>query len=84
VAAGISTLTGVDPDRAVDAVRDFASDEQQRRVAATRCPYGDGHTSERVAEILSDSATKSLLRLEEPDFVGRPIDVLPSGQLLVG
>lgn len=84
VAAGISTLTGVDPDRAVGAVRDFVSDEQQQRVATTKCPYGDGHTSERVAEILSESESKSLLRLEEPDFVGRSIDVLPSGQLLVG
>jgi UDP-N-acetylglucosamine 2-epimerase (non-hydrolysing) len=84
VAAGISKLVGIDPDLALDAVRAFTTEEAQQRVAATRCPYGDGHTSERVAEILSERATRENLQLAEPDFVDKPIDVLPSGQLLVG
>jgi UDP-N-acetylglucosamine 2-epimerase (non-hydrolysing) len=38
-------------------------------VAATPCPYGDGHTGERVAAILGDPDTAALLELNEPDFV---------------
>lgn len=84
VAAGIAKLVGMDPELALEAVRIFAGDEEQKRVASTTCPYGDGHTSERVAEILSERAVRKALELVEPDFVDKPIDVLPSGQLLVG
>jgi UDP-N-acetylglucosamine 2-epimerase (non-hydrolysing) len=40
-------------------------------VAAVPCPYGDGHTSELVADVLADPATAALLQLVEPDFVGK-------------
>ena len=43
----------------------------ESRIAATPCPYGDGHTAERVAEVLADPATAPLLAIEEPDFVGK-------------
>jgi UDP-N-acetylglucosamine 2-epimerase (non-hydrolysing) len=84
VAAGISVLTGLDPDRASEAVRFLNHDEEQERIGAIPCPYGDGHTAERIADILSDRSTSDLLELREPDYVGKAIDVLPSGQLLVG
>ena len=84
VAAGIAELTGLDVERAVCAVRSFATPEAQKRVAAVPCPYGDGRTAERIADILSRPATQDALRLKEPDYVGRPVDVLPTGRLLVG
>jgi len=73
VAAGTSVLAGLDVDVALDAARRFAEADEQRRVAASPCPYGDGHTSERVAAILADPATADLLALAEPDFVARPV-----------
>ncbi len=84
VAAGIASLAGLDIDRALSEVRRFASDEEQKRVAAADCPYGDGSTAQRVCEALSDPALIDMLQLREHDYVGKPVDVLPSGQLLVG
>ena len=72
VETGTSVLTGMDASLALAAARRFASSSEQARVAAVPCPYGDGHTSQRVATLLSDPATEALLRIEEPDFVGRP------------
>jgi UDP-N-acetylglucosamine 2-epimerase (non-hydrolysing) len=83
VAARISTLTGLDPERAVEAVRAFTCPEEQKRVAATKCPYGDGRTGSHIAEILARKTTQRLLRIHEPDFVGKSIDVSPTGELLV-
>jgi UDP-N-acetylglucosamine 2-epimerase (non-hydrolysing) len=84
VAAGVATLTGMDVEKAIDEVRRFAGEDEQLRVASVPCPYGDGHTSQRVVEILSDPDTRGLLTLNAEDFVDRAIDVLPSGELLVG
>jgi UDP-N-acetylglucosamine 2-epimerase (non-hydrolysing) len=84
VAAGLALLTDMDTRRAVDAVRRFATGAEQERVAATPCPYGDGHTSQRIVELLTDPDTRDLLRLGAESFVDRPIDVLPTGELLVG
>ena len=69
VAAGTAVLTGLDVERAVDAATRFASADEQARVAAAPCPYGDGHTSERVADVLADPGTPELLAIDEP-----PID----------
>src|SRR4029077_429492 len=49
VLAGTSALVGVDPDRALTAVRNFWAPDEQRRVAAVPCPYGDGHAGTRIA-----------------------------------
>lgn len=73
VASGASVLTGLDVERTVDAARLFASDPAQRRVAALPCPFGDGRTAERVADILEDAGVADLLRIDEPDFVGAPL-----------
>ena len=53
------------------AVRELVSPQSQQLADSTPCPYGDGHTAERVATLLGEPATWELLRLEEPDFVGR-------------
>jgi UDP-N-acetylglucosamine 2-epimerase (non-hydrolysing) len=84
VACGISVLAGLDPRGVAESVRCFASDEAQERVASVVCPYGDGRTAERVADILSDRSTADFLTLREPNFVGKSVDVLPTGELRVG
>ena len=84
VGAGIATLVGLDSDRTVEAVAKFATEAEQERVAHTKCPYGDGRSAERIASILSQRATCELLDLNGPDLIGRQIDVLTSGELLVG
>jgi UDP-N-acetylglucosamine 2-epimerase (non-hydrolysing) len=70
VAAGTAVLTGVDVERALEAAARFAMPEEQERVRLVPCPYGDGHTAERVADTLEDPATERLLRLQEPRLEG--------------
>jgi UDP-N-acetylglucosamine 2-epimerase (non-hydrolysing) len=65
---GTTALVGLDPERATSAAWQFASPDEQARVAAIPCPYGDGHVAARVATLLDDPATISLLDLDEPDF----------------
>jgi UDP-N-acetylglucosamine 2-epimerase (non-hydrolysing) len=71
VAAGTSVLVGLDAELAVQTARRLVSPEEQHRVAAVPCPYGDGATAPRVVDVLADPATAELLRLREPDFVGQ-------------
>jgi UDP-N-acetylglucosamine 2-epimerase (non-hydrolysing) len=66
VLAGTSELVGVDVDRAHAAVRRFWSPDEQRRVAAASCPYGDGHVGPRIASLLQNAATQRLLAVTEP------------------
>lgn len=73
VAVGSSVLTGLDAERAVEAVTLLAGPAELRRVAALPCPYGDGLTGERVADLLADPATTALLSLDEPDWVGKGV-----------
>jgi UDP-N-acetylglucosamine 2-epimerase (non-hydrolysing) len=72
VIAGGSRLVGLDFGLALEAVARFSTPEEQERVASLPCPFGDGRTGERIAEILADPASSALLRVEEPDFVGKP------------
>ena len=67
VADDTSVLVGLDTDRALLEARRLCTPAEQTRVAAVPCPYGDGHTSERIAAALSDPETAPLLRIEEPD-----------------
>lgn len=73
VEAATSVLAGLDVHLALDAAVRFCDPDEQRRVAAAPCPYGDGHTSERVAALLAEPATAELLTIAEPDFVQRPV-----------
>jgi UDP-N-acetylglucosamine 2-epimerase (non-hydrolysing) len=66
VLAGTSALVGVDADRALAAVHRFSSPDEQRRIAAVPCPYGDGHAGTRIASVLDDAATQRLLEVAEP------------------
>jgi UDP-N-acetylglucosamine 2-epimerase (non-hydrolysing) len=73
VAAGSSVLVGLDGDLAVESVLRFSDPAEQRRVAQLPCPYGDGRTAERVLEVLADPTVRPLLRLDEPDFIGKQV-----------
>jgi UDP-N-acetylglucosamine 2-epimerase (non-hydrolysing) len=68
VLAGLTSDAEV--DRALRAAVALSTPDEQERVAALPCPYGDGTTGARVAAILADPATDDLLRLDEPDFSG--------------
>jgi UDP-N-acetylglucosamine 2-epimerase (non-hydrolysing) len=68
VEAGTSVLTGLDANRAAAAARSLAEPDEQARVAAVQCPYGDGHASQRIARVLTDPATASLLTIAEPEL----------------
>jgi UDP-N-acetylglucosamine 2-epimerase (non-hydrolysing) len=72
VKARTAVLTGMDADRATTAAGALSVDDEQARVAATPCLYGDGNTSELVASVLDDPATAALLTLDEPDFLDLP------------
>jgi UDP-N-acetylglucosamine 2-epimerase (non-hydrolysing) len=72
VAAGTSALAGMDVDEAIDAAARFVTPDEQRRAAEAPCPYGDGHTSERIAMLLDDPDLRRSLALVEHDFVRRP------------
>ena len=66
VLAGTATLVGVDAPRALEAATAFTSAYEQERVAATPCPYGDGHVGERIAAILREPGIEALLTITEP------------------
>jgi len=72
VEAGTTTLAALTDDDAAAAVLAAAEahtrPEAQRHAAALPCPYGDGTTGRRIAEVLADPATDPLLGLPEPDF----------------
>jgi UDP-N-acetylglucosamine 2-epimerase (non-hydrolysing) len=72
VEAGTTTLAGLADDdaavRTLAAAAAHTTPEAQARAAALPCPYGDGTTGVRVAEILADERTDALLELAEPDF----------------
>lgn len=68
VAAGTTRLVGLELDRAVAAAREFCEPPELERVAAVPCPYGDGHTSLRVAALLSDPDLVRSVTPREPDL----------------
>jgi UDP-N-acetylglucosamine 2-epimerase (non-hydrolysing) len=69
VAMGTSVLTGLDVERAVAAAIELSGADAQVRALNAPCPYGDGHTAERVAELLLAPHIADLLALDEPDMV---------------
>jgi UDP-N-acetylglucosamine 2-epimerase (non-hydrolysing) len=79
VLEGTTALVGVDPRRAADAARRFATASEQERVAAVPCPYGDGQVGPRVARLLDEPATQALLVLDEPDFSTGALPTLVAG-----
>ena len=72
VEAGTTTLATLADDGAAAAVlaaaEEHTTDGAQQRADELPCPYGDGTTGRRIAEILADPRTDDLLALTEPDF----------------
>jgi UDP-N-acetylglucosamine 2-epimerase (non-hydrolysing) len=83
VAAGSTALVGRAVEAALEAAAEFVVPDTQARIAALPCPYGDGHTGERVAGLLEDPAIWDLLRLDEPDGVPHPAALFGLGAALV-
>jgi UDP-N-acetylglucosamine 2-epimerase (non-hydrolysing) len=69
---GSAMLVSLANDRgvadALAAARRFTKSDAQARIAALACPYGDGTTGRRVAQIFSSENSDALLTLQEPDF----------------
>jgi UDP-N-acetylglucosamine 2-epimerase (non-hydrolysing) len=68
IQAGTSVLVGTDVDLALHAAHRLTEPDEQERIAAVPCPYGDGTTGIRVAELLAEPETSCLLTLEEPEI----------------
>jgi UDP-N-acetylglucosamine 2-epimerase (non-hydrolysing) len=66
VELGAAVLTGLDEDRVRAAVERLLPDAEQHRIGALPCPYGDGHTADRVADLLADPEVRRLLAPREP------------------
>lgn len=77
VETGTSVLTGIgsdeEADRAVAAAHRLSRPLMLAHIAALPCPYGDGNTGLRVAELLADPAVETLLELREPDYTDGPL-----------
>jgi UDP-N-acetylglucosamine 2-epimerase (non-hydrolysing) len=70
VIAGTAALVGLDVERALEVASAMAEPNMQEKAASAPCPYGDGRTGERVAQLLNEPRVHALLALEEPDFIG--------------
>jgi UDP-N-acetylglucosamine 2-epimerase (non-hydrolysing) len=66
VEAGTSVLTGLDVGKALEAAQFLTGIEEAERIASTPCPYGDGFTAERVADLLLAPTSLPLLSIDEP------------------
>jgi UDP-N-acetylglucosamine 2-epimerase (non-hydrolysing) len=73
VRSGAAVLTGLDRSRVLDAAQRLDDPVVRATVAALPCPYGDGRTAERVAEVLDDPAVRALLVPREPGLDDRPV-----------
>ncbi|MCU7724176.1 UDP-N-acetylglucosamine 2-epimerase (non-hydrolyzing) [Actinoplanes sp. KI2] len=72
VETGAAVLTGIssdfEADRAVATARRLSSAAELARIAELPCPYGDGHTGTRIAQLFAESSMDALLALDEPDY----------------
>ncbi|MFD7729242.1 non-hydrolyzing UDP-N-acetylglucosamine 2-epimerase, partial [Kitasatospora phosalacinea] len=66
VALGQAVLAGLDPERALAAARRLLDPAEQHRIAGLPCPYGDGRTGERIADLVLDAYRADRLVLREP------------------
>lgn len=68
VQSGAAVLAGLDARRVVELAERLATRAELERIAALPCPYGDGHTVERVLAVLADKCILDLLTPAEPDY----------------
>ncbi len=60
-----AALTGLDWRATLDAVNGFVLEDEQRRVAGTVCPYGNGDTAQQVVNFFDNPTVRDGLRLTE-------------------
>jgi UDP-N-acetylglucosamine 2-epimerase (non-hydrolysing) len=70
--AGFATLVGLDVQFVLDSAAAAVTPGALARLEPQDCPYGDGFTAPRVAQLLADPGLLQLIRPAEPDFVGKP------------
>lgn len=68
VEQGVAALSGVDVERVLALAAHFAEAATLTYVAGAPCLYGDGTTSEQIADALEDPAVLDLLPTREPDL----------------
>jgi UDP-N-acetylglucosamine 2-epimerase (non-hydrolysing) len=66
VVAGSARLVGLDVEAALRAAGELSTVDEQARVAALPCPYGDGHVGPRTVTTVHDAAARGVLALTEP------------------
>ncbi len=76
VRSGAAVLTGLDRDRVLAAADALTDPAALARVAGLPCPYGDGHTADRVVEVLDEPAVRDLLAPREPGLGQQPTPAL--------
>ena len=69
---GSAVLCGLSEDEVRYHVARLTTDDEQRRIAALTCPYGDGYTAQRVVEVLADNNVMGVIEPREPT-VGDPL-----------
>jgi UDP-N-acetylglucosamine 2-epimerase (non-hydrolysing) len=72
VESGAVRLTGLDAERAMDAVRGLSSPDELRRIDGLPCPYGRGDTARQVVAALADPELQATLSPAEPGVAGPP------------
>ena len=70
VEQGAARLCGLDPAAVLDAAAELTGEAEQARIAALRCPYGDGFAARHIADVLDEPGIDRVLALDEPDYVG--------------
>ncbi|HEY8729954.1 MAG TPA: UDP-N-acetylglucosamine 2-epimerase (non-hydrolyzing) [Acidothermaceae bacterium] len=69
---GSAVLCGLDEDEVMHHVGQLTVLDEQMRIAALPCPYGDGQTAQRVVDVLADNTIMTLIAPREPS-VGDPL-----------
>jgi UDP-N-acetylglucosamine 2-epimerase (non-hydrolysing) len=84
VNAGQASLAGLDLDQVMTLADRFLSSEEQRRVAALTCPYGDGFTAGRIVDDLLDRHRRGVLVTTEPSMSGASTNGQGTGATKIG
>lgn len=73
IESGFAVLCELDAGSVSDAVYTMTQPGRLEALADTPCPFGDGHTAARVAELLGQVSTWDKLVLTEPSWIGRGV-----------
>lgn len=71
VTAGGNILVGTDKDHIIQTVRNILGDEKlYQKMSQAENPYGDGKTSERIVDIISQAQENDKLKITPPENIG--------------